>query len=68
VQDRPGHDRRYDMDITKIRAELGWQPRYDIESGLRATVEWYLNNQDWVKSVLGDEGYAAWLEKNYAKR
>lgn len=67
VQDRPGHDRRYDMDITKIHAELGWQPRYNIESGLRATVEWYLENQDWVKSVLGDEGYAAWLQKNYAK-
>ena len=68
VQDRPGHDRRYDMNITKIRAELGWTPRHDIESGLRATVEWYLDNQDWVKSVLGDEGYAAWLEKNYTKR
>ncbi|MCG2786324.1 MAG: dTDP-glucose 4,6-dehydratase [Anaerolineae bacterium] len=68
VQDRPGHDRRYAMDISKIRQELGWTPRYDIESGMRATVEWYLDHQDWVKSVLGDEAYAAWLEKNYAKR
>ena len=68
VQDRPGHDRRYAMDITKIRAELGWMPRHDIESGLRATVQWYLDNPDWVKSVLGQDGYAAWLEKNYAKR
>lgn len=68
VQDRPGHDRRYAMDTAKIRAELGWTPRHDLESGLRATVEWYLENQDWVKSVLGDAGYAAWLEKNYAKR
>ncbi|GAB4484565.1 MAG: dTDP-glucose 4,6-dehydratase [Anaerolineales bacterium] len=68
VQDRPGHDRRYAMDITKIRAELGWMPRHDIESGLRATVQWYLDNPDWVQSVLGQDGYAAWLEKNYAKR
>jgi dTDP-glucose 4,6-dehydratase len=68
VQDRPGHDRRYAMDITKIRAELGWMPRHDIESGLRATVQWYLDNPDWVKLVLGQDGYSAWLEKNYTKR
>jgi dTDP-glucose 4,6-dehydratase len=68
VQDRPGHDRRYAMDITKIRAELSWMPRHDIESGMRATVQWYLDNAGWVKSVLGQDGYAAWLEKNYAKR
>jgi dTDP-glucose 4,6-dehydratase len=66
VQDRPGHDRRYAMNIDKIHAELGWAPRHDIESGMRATVQWYLDHAEWVKSVLGDEGYAAWLDKNYA--
>ncbi len=68
VQDRPGHDRRYAMDITKIRRELGWAPRHDLESGMRVTVQWYLDNAAWVQSVLGQDGYAAWLEKNYAKR
>ncbi len=68
VADRPGHDRRYAMDISKIRAELGWVPRHDIESGLRETVKWYLENDAWVHSVLGQDGYAAWLEKNYADR
>ncbi len=68
VADRPGHDRRYAMDISKIRRELGWAPRHDIASGLRATVLWYLQHTDWVKTVLGSAGYAAWLEKNYAKR
>jgi dTDP-glucose 4,6-dehydratase len=68
VPDRPGHDRRYAMDITKIRTELGWLPRHDIESGLRATVQWYLEHPDWVGAVLGQEGYGDWLEKNYAKR
>jgi dTDP-glucose 4,6-dehydratase len=68
VTDRPGHDRRYAMDITKIRRELGWTPRHDIESGLRETVQWYLNNTDWVKAVLEQDGYGDWLEKNYEKR
>lgn len=68
VPDRPGHDRRYAMDISKIRQELGWMPRHDIESGMRATVQWYLDHTDWVKSVLGQDGYAAWLEKNYSQR
>ncbi|PWH14917.1 MAG: dTDP-glucose 4,6-dehydratase [Anaerolineae bacterium] len=68
VQDRPGHDRRYAMDTTKIQAELGWAPRHDLKSGLRATVQWYLEHPEWVQSVLQQEGYAAWLERNYAKR
>jgi dTDP-glucose 4,6-dehydratase len=68
VTDRPGHDRRYAMDITKIRRELGWTPRHDIESGLRETVQWYLKNSDWVQAIFEQDGYGDWLEKNYEKR
>ncbi len=51
VKDRPGHDRRYAIDSSKIRRELGWQPRQDFESGLQRTVTWYLENSDWVERV-----------------
>ena len=68
VPDRPGHDRRYAMDITKIRNELGWLPKHEIESGLRETVKWYLDNSDWVKTIMMQDGYGTWLNKNYAKR
>jgi dTDP-glucose 4,6-dehydratase len=51
VKDRPGHDRRYAIDASKIERELGWRPRENFESGLRRTVEWYLNNDEWVERV-----------------
>jgi len=68
VPDRPGHDRRYAMDITKIRNDLGWLPKHEIESGLRETVKWYLGNSDWVKTIMSQDGYGSWLDKNYANR
>src|SRR5580692_3535391 len=52
VTDRPGHDRRYAIDATKIQRELGWTPAHKFEQGIRETIRWYLDNQDWVKSVL----------------
>jgi dTDP-glucose 4,6-dehydratase len=67
VADRPGHDRRYAMDATKIGAHLGWQPSERFESGLRKTVNWYLDNMDWVESVTSG-AYHKWLDINYANR
>ena len=52
VTDRPGHDMRYAIDSSKIRDELGWQPKEDFASGLRKTVQWYLDNQEWTKRIL----------------
>ncbi len=67
VEDRPGHDRRYAMDITKIRRELGWYPKESFETGLRKTIHWYLKNKDWVEMVTTGE-YLDWIERNYARR
>ncbi len=68
VTDRPGHDRRYDIDISKISAELGWQPRESLESGLEKTVRWYLERQDWVNNLKEQTDYESWLNKNYGSR
>ena len=65
VKDRPGHDRRYAIDATKLEKELGWKPAETFESGIRKTVMWYLEHQDWVEHVLSGE-YQNWLEKHYA--
>jgi len=55
VQDRPGHDRRYAVDNTKITSELGWKPNYTFEKGIKETIEWYLNNEEWLKNVTNGE-------------
>ncbi|NDB41269.1 MAG: NAD-dependent epimerase/dehydratase family protein, partial [Betaproteobacteria bacterium] len=56
VQDRPGHDKRYAMNIDKIRRELGWQPTETFESGLQKTIDWYLDHQTWVGNLQGRRG------------
>lgn len=67
VADRPGHDRRYAIDASKMSAELNWQPLETFESGLRKTVQWYLDNQCWVENVKSG-AYQSWIEQNYEAR
>lgn len=67
VQDRPGHDRRYAIDATRIERELGWRPAETFESGIRKTVQWYLDNQAWVRNVTSG-AYRQWMETNYGER
>ena len=64
VKDRPGHDRRYAIDARKISTELGWRPAETFETGLRKTVRWYLDHQDWVADVTSG-GYRDWIAKHY---
>lgn len=64
VKDRPGHDLRYAIDASKIQQELGWTPKETFETGLRKTVQWYLDNQEWVKNVQSGE-YQNWMQKQY---
>lgn len=68
VNDRPGHDRRYAMDISKISSELGWTPRENLESGLKKTVRWYLDHLDWVKAIREQSDINDWVKKNYSGR
>lgn len=68
VADRPGHDRRYAMNISKLKNELGWQPKESLHSGLRKTVQWYLDNSDWVQKLVNREDYQDWISRNYSKR
>ncbi|EJK9928988.1 dTDP-glucose 4,6-dehydratase [Cronobacter sakazakii] len=67
VADRPGHDRRYAIDADKISRELGWRPQETFESGIRKTVHWYLNNEEWVENVKSG-AYKNWIEQNYGAR
>jgi dTDP-glucose 4,6-dehydratase len=66
VRDRLGHDRRYAVNYAKAEAELGYQPRRDLPTGLRATLDWYLANRRWWQALLSHE-YADWLDKNYQR-
>ena len=67
VKDRPGHDRRYAIDASKIEREFGWTPQETFETGMRKTVRWYLDNMAWVDSVASGD-YKNWLDKNYSDR
>ena len=64
---RPGHDRRYAIDCSRLKEELGWKRARSFDEGLRATVRWYLANQAWCARVRSGE-YRRWLERNYEKR
>jgi dTDP-glucose 4,6-dehydratase len=67
VTDRPGHDRRYAINTSKINRELGWRPAETFEGGLRKTVAWYLENVSWVDGVRTG-AYRDWIRKNYQER
>jgi len=65
IQDRPGHDKRYAIDASKIQTELGWNPEASFESGIRQTIVWYLDHQDWVHHIVSGE-YLHWIKKHYS--
>jgi dTDP-glucose 4,6-dehydratase len=67
VKDRPGHDKRYAIDCAKLQGELGWSPRESFRTGIRKTVQWYLENEEWVAKVVSGE-YRDWIKGNYAVR
>jgi dTDP-glucose 4,6-dehydratase len=64
VKDRPGHDRRYAMNTCKMQRELGWLPKESFETGIRKTVQWYLEHQEWVEQVTSG-AYRNWIEVQY---
>ncbi|MDF2801512.1 MAG: dTDP-glucose 4,6-dehydratase [Anaerocolumna sp.] len=66
VKDRPGHDRRYAIDNTKITTELGWEPTYTFEQGMKETIQWYLENTEWIESIISGD-YSNYYEKMYLK-
>jgi dTDP-glucose 4,6-dehydratase len=67
VKDRPGHDRRYAIDCSRIKRELGWKQGVSFEEGLGRTVDWYLANSEWIEGIRSGE-YQSWVERNYGKR
>jgi dTDP-glucose 4,6-dehydratase len=67
VKDRPGHDRRYGIDASKIRRELDWRPQYDYETGIRQTIRWYLENLDWLNRVVSG-AYLRYYKQQYRER
>jgi dTDP-glucose 4,6-dehydratase len=67
VQDRPGHDRRYAIDASKIELELGWKPAETFDTGIRKTVQWYLSNTEWVAQVQSG-AYREWIKNHYAEQ
>jgi len=64
VKDRPGHDRRYAIDSTKLNRELGWVPKESLETGIRKTIQWYIDNREWVNRVRSGE-YQSWIKEQY---
>lgn len=67
VTDRPGHDRRYAIDATKLREELGWSPKYNFDTGIKQTINWYLENQDWWNNIISGE-YQEYFDNQYGNR
>lgn len=67
VKDRPGHDRRYAIDATKLREELGWKPKHNFETGIKETIEWYLDHQEWWENIISGE-YQDYFKSQYGDR
>ncbi|MCK4836646.1 MAG: GDP-mannose 4,6-dehydratase, partial [Candidatus Aminicenantes bacterium] len=67
VADRPGHDRRYAINFDKIKTQLNWSPKMTFDSGIRKTIQWYLQNENWINNIVSGE-YRNWIRKNYFSR
>jgi dTDP-glucose 4,6-dehydratase len=68
VTDRPGHDRRYDINTEKISTDLGWEPGLSFEQGMEKTIQWYLDNPAWVEAITQQSDYGTWVQRNYTER